>query len=88
MTPPPRAQYAKGSCSLDDCGAVDIAVKNTCSQSLDHSHIKADGSEVKYVEISAAVGSNPFDDSIKLGFRYQDYKTASQGAGEGGATYT
>ena len=38
---------------------------------------------MKYVEISAA-GRNPFDDSIKLRSRYQDYKTASQGAGEGG----
>ena len=33
---------------------------------------------MKYVEISAA-GRNPFDDSIKLGFRYQDYKTPEQG---------
>ena len=33
---------------------------------------------MKYVEISAA-GRNPFDDSIKLGFRYQDYKTLEQG---------
>ena len=37
---------------------------------------------MKYVEISAA-GRNPFDDSIKLGFRHQDYKTASQGPREG-----
>ena len=38
---------------------------------------------MKYVEICAG-GRNPFDDSIKLGFRYQDYKTASQGACGGG----
>ena len=37
---------------------------------------------MKYVEISAG-GRNPFDDSIKLRSRYQDYKTASQGAREG-----